>query len=140
MSFFCKLKTVSNQKITAYLILYDYVTKLFQFIFLIFSETGSFTKKVKFCYTLQRDFIRNDCPSNRHIWSFNFDLYGGKSSSNQTITLYSRYNSNAHSTNLFLNNSVDITNVIKPSDANIPREIFIPGKSEINKIIIALKS
>ena len=116
------------------------MTKFYQFIFLIFSETGSFTKRVKFCYVSGRDFIRNDCPSNKHTWKFNFDLYGGTSSSNQTITLYSRFNSNPHSTNLFLNNSVDITNFIEPDQRYAPREIFIPGKTELNEIITAFWS
>ena len=121
------------------MILYDRLTNFFQFIFLTFSETGSFTKRVNFCYVSARDFIRNDCGT-EYVWKFNFALYGGKSSSNQTITLYSRYKSNAHSTNLFLNNSVNIANLIKPNHPDLPREIFIPGKTEINEIIKAFRS
>ena len=95
---------------------------------------------MKFCYTGTRGFIRDICRGNSgNGWTFNFALYGGTNLTKPTITLYTFYNLNSHSTNLFLNNSVDIEKVIKSNYPDIPHKIFIPGKIYIvHEIIIAI--
>ena len=84
---------------------------------------------MQFCYVTERDFIRNDCDG-ANGWKYNFVLYGGTNLTKRTITLYSRYNNKPYSTNLFLNNSVNIANVIVPPElpSIIPHKIYIPGK------------
>ena len=60
-----------------------------------------------------------------------FVLFGGTHATNNTITLYSYYNyyRRSHSTVLFLNNSVQIGNVIKSADTrrSTPDRVYIPG-------------
>ena len=58
-----------------------------------------------------------------------FVLFGGTHATNNTITLYSYYNSDwiSHSTVLFLNNSVQIGNVFKSADGSTPDRVYIPG-------------
>ena len=86
---------------------------------------------MQFCYVPERDSIRNDCNGKKGKgWTKNYQLYGGTNSTCQTITLYSyfNYNNGFHSTNLFLNNSINISNFLIYKFSDIPSEIFIPGK------------